>query len=61
MFNGDKCCHNSFGCLEDCAESDDEGVEDSDVGMFNSHLDANRRGAPPDVDMFHFHLQRNLP
>ena len=68
VINGDKCCNkarrledykgrNSFGCLEDCVESDDEGVEDSDV----QHLDKDRRDNPPDVEMFHFHLQENLP
>jgi len=56
IINGDKFCNNSFGCLEDCAESDDEGIEDSDVEMLNFHLDEDRR-PPPDVGMFHFHLR----
>ena len=72
IINGDKFCNkarrledykgrNSFGCLEDCVESDDEGVGDSDVEMFHFHLDKDRRDTPPDVEMFHFHLQKNLP
>ena len=28
VINGDKFCHNSFGCLEDCAGNDDEGIDE---------------------------------
>jgi len=54
IINGGKFCNkarrledykgrNSFGCLEDCAESDDEGIEDSDVEMVHFHFDKDRR------------------